>query len=468
MEYELELCDSEEFEINGGTWFITLPKVCRLIIDTPIFQRLRRIKQNGITDLVYPDATHSRFVHSLATASLAYDFMNVLQRKYPKCVTKTDILCVTIAALVHDLGHGPFSHLFEEIFKSGFCHEEISGKLFMKIINDYTAVRKGLLQLKDAEFALIQQLINPPSFENIDIEWPLLVPRHKAFLFAIVSNPLNGLDVDKLEYLMRDSSHSGVRICFDKEMVSRLINSVKICKHKDYNISWVSFYGTHGEDVHSVFSSRKRLYQVVYNHRFILIASEMMKKALRLAAPYLLFKGSNGKMIPLNQCSNDLDAYIKLDDSIYSFIRYSPLPEMEEAQKLLEQLEMRQIPKIIAKLDEIPLGKCSKTLKSQIEKILKNESFASFESNDIYTITKSFNGGKGDCDPLPYVLFYPRTDSSQTCTFNGDSVKSKHCIFVYASNKTSEEDAKKIFQLLMEFSKEAGIGEPKNMFKIQL
>uniref|UniRef100_A0AC35F9R4 HD domain-containing protein n=1 Tax=Panagrolaimus sp. PS1159 TaxID=55785 RepID=A0AC35F9R4_9BILA len=465
MDSDVEEFILEDFEINCGVWYITLPKICRFIIDTPIFQRLRRIKQNGITELVYPDATHTRFTHSLGVASLAYEFMNGLHEKYSDCVTKKEILIVTIAALVHDLGHGPFSHLFEDVFDGKFCHEEISGKLFVKIVNDYANVRKGLSPLNDADFALIQQLIHPPTFENCtDSDWPLLVPREKAYLFAIVSNPLNGLDVDKMEYLIRDSSHCGVQSYFNKDTVKVLIKSAKICKHLNYDFSWIAFCYKHYKCVHKIFETRKDLYQIVYNHRYLLPASEMgYKKAIQLAAPYLMFKGKNGNMIPLNQCYKDMDAYIKLDDSLYSLIINSTLPEMEGAQKILEELEFRSSPKIIAKFDEIPPRKCAKVLKVNIEKLLKGQIYSSFNSKDIYVTTKSFNGGKGDSDPLQKVLFYTRPDETKICIFNGDSIQSKHCIFIFAS--ASKNDAKKILEYLKKFSKENGIEEPKYMFK---
>uniref|UniRef100_A0A9J8CHY8 HD domain-containing protein n=1 Tax=Cyprinus carpio carpio TaxID=630221 RepID=A0A9J8CHY8_CYPCA len=95
------------------------------IIDTPQFQRLRHIKQLGGTYLVYPGATHTRFEHSLGMAYLAGRMIKVLQEDQPNAVEKIkqdlidekDVLCVQIAALCYNLGHGPFSHLYEKLHR---------------------------------------------------------------------------------------------------------------------------------------------------------------------------------------------------------------------------------------------------------------------------------------------------------------------------------------------------------------
>ena len=88
------------------------------IVDTPQFQRLRYLKQTGVCHFVYPNATHTRFQHSIGVGHLAFKFAEKLRKENPHLVDEKDSVCVMIAGLCHDLGHGPFSHLWE-----GFVHE---------------------------------------------------------------------------------------------------------------------------------------------------------------------------------------------------------------------------------------------------------------------------------------------------------------------------------------------------------
>ncbi len=143
------------------------------IIDTPQFQRLRRIKQLGATYYVFPGASHNRFEHSIGTCYLAGKLLTLLQQQQPDLdITDEEKLCVQIAALCHDLGHGPFSHLFEDAMRDilpgrEWTHEEASIKMF-----DYMIEKNNLkpifqqykLYKKDIQF--IKELIVGPSEET--------------------------------------------------------------------------------------------------------------------------------------------------------------------------------------------------------------------------------------------------------------------------------------------------------------
>src|SRR5207245_8764697 len=112
--------------------FITIYKHELDIIDTPIFQRLRRIRQLAGAHLVYPGAQHSRFEHSLGTMHIASQAATMLKEK--KYLDSDDVANLRLAALLHDIGHGPFSHLFEEAIqqKKRISHEKIGEKHILK------------------------------------------------------------------------------------------------------------------------------------------------------------------------------------------------------------------------------------------------------------------------------------------------------------------------------------------------
>uniref|UniRef100_A0A0C3SK24 HD domain-containing protein n=1 Tax=Guillardia theta (strain CCMP2712) TaxID=905079 RepID=A0A0C3SK24_GUITC len=97
---------------------ITLPPLLLAVIDTPQFQRLRKLKQLGAAEFVFPSATHTRFEHSIGVAFKAGQILRAIRDDQPLLnIDDRDILCVQLAGLCHDLGHGPFSHKFETFLR---------------------------------------------------------------------------------------------------------------------------------------------------------------------------------------------------------------------------------------------------------------------------------------------------------------------------------------------------------------
>ena len=162
--------------------FITLNKGILLnIVDHPFFQRLSRIKQLGLTYLVYPGAHHTRFHHAIGAAHLMGQAIHTLQEN-GFSISEEERISVTLAILLHDIGHGPFSHALEHSFVEGINHENISS-LFMDSLN------------KELDGALDM------AIEIFDNRYP------KKFLHHLVSSQL---DMDRLDYLKRDSFFTGV------------------------------------------------------------------------------------------------------------------------------------------------------------------------------------------------------------------------------------------------------------------
>lgn len=163
------------------------------IIDTYPVQRLRRVKQLGFSYLVYPGANHSRFEHSIGTLYLASSLAESLN------LSKEEKEIVRIAALLHDIGHGPFSHVSENIL--GYSHEDLTVKVIKKsVIADILREKFQVKEITD-------------------------VIKGKGILGQMLSSEL---DVDKMDYLLRDSYYTGV--AYGIIDIERLISSMRIEK----------------------------------------------------------------------------------------------------------------------------------------------------------------------------------------------------------------------------------------------
>jgi len=169
--------------------FIGLTEKELELLSTPVFQRLRRIKQLGNTHLVYPSACHSRFEHSPGVLNIATRMAEKLK------IDSDEIEIIRYAALLHDIGHGPFSHNFETILKSvntkKISHEDIT----LKIINEDDDICRILGDTKDAVISLFDD-------------------DNETANSKIISG---SIDADKLDYLRRDSFHIGVAWGDEKE-----------------------------------------------------------------------------------------------------------------------------------------------------------------------------------------------------------------------------------------------------------
>jgi hypothetical protein len=141
-------------------------------IDTPEFQRLRWIRQLGTNFWVYPSACHSRFSHSIGTYHIARTLLyRIYQEQRPQNLTERMIFLITSAALVHDIGHGPFSHDFERVLHCLFPgqiipdHEEMGGKILDAMWEKYEAVRK---EYSKEDLRLIKVLLEPQLLDFIE------------------------------------------------------------------------------------------------------------------------------------------------------------------------------------------------------------------------------------------------------------------------------------------------------------
>jgi len=216
------------------------------IIEHPYFQRLRRIKQLGLTHLIYPGALHTRFHHSIGAMHLMNKALAELKFK-ENDISEEETIAANIAILLHDIGHGPYSHALENSIVSGIDHESISS-LFISSLN----------QAFDNKLAMAIDIFNGNY--------------KKKFLHELVSSQF---DMDRLDYLKRDSFFTGV----SEGVINyeRLLSMIDI-KNDQIVIEAKGIYS-----VEKFITARRLMYWQVYLHKTVLVAEFMIMKLLKRA-----------------------------------------------------------------------------------------------------------------------------------------------------------------------------------------
>lgn len=236
--------------------FINLPyNIIFDLIEHPYFQRLRRIKQLGLTHLVYPGALHTRFHHSIGAMHLMQMALQTLKSKGIN-ISEKENKAALIAILLHDIGHGPFSHALENSILDGVSHELLS-EVFMKKLNETF----------DGELSMGIEI-----FKN---------EYKKGFLTQLVSSQL---DTDRLDYLTRDSFFTGV-----SEGVIGTQRIIKMLNVADGNLL-VEEKGIYS--IEKFLVARRIMYWQVYLHKTVLAAETILIKILE-RAKYLSSQGSD-------------------------------------------------------------------------------------------------------------------------------------------------------------------------------
>ncbi len=325
------------------------PELMR-IIDHPWFQRLRRIRQMGFADLVYPGASHSRLAHSLGACHLAGKAMDELNAK-GIVTSKEDYLAARMAALLHDIGHGPYSHSSEHTLV-GVRHEVLS-HLIMKRMNQEMG---GIMERAIGVF---------------DRSYPV------RYLHQLVSSQL---DVDRMDYLNRDSFYTGV-----SEGVIGYDRILQMLTVQD-NELMVEEKGA--QSVEKFIIARRLMYWQVYLHKTVL-GSEMLLVNILKRAKEICRNG--GKLFATPSLAyflqqdlteqdflNDpghLDRYCDLDDAdVTSAIKVWQLHDDRVLAELCKMLVLRRLYKVSFVTDRV-----EEQLAEKREKVRRQRGFAENE-----------------------------------------------------------------------------------------
>ena len=281
------------------------------IIDSPIFQRLRRIKQLSGAHLIYPGAQHTRFEHSLGVMHIASMASNSLKEK--GILKSHDIRDIRLAALLHDIGHGPFSHLFEEVLekRQKISHEDIGKKIILKTEIGDSISKSGFdkrfickLAFGDSKFQFMNELIS------------------------------GALSADIMDYLLRDGYFTGAEHA--KIDHNRLTYSLDVFKDQ------LALDKSALVNFETMMISRYQMFKAVYFHKTVRAGEVMLLEAMDLARN------------ELGLTSMNVDEFVKLtDDSILADLLSLPenKSDLKIAKKIAEDYEQRKLFKCVFETD---------------------------------------------------------------------------------------------------------------------
>jgi len=272
--------------------FISLPHDILLdVIEHPYFQRLRRVKQLGMSHLVYPGALHTRFHHALGATHLMFKAIQTLRRKGHE-ISENEEIGALLAILVHDIGHGPFSHTLEHDIVRGVSHEEISLWFMQRLSKEFEGALDTAMLIFEDKYS-------------------------KPFLHQLVSSQL---DMDRMDYLNRDSFYTGVSEgVIGSDRIIEMLNLKNDCLVVEQK-------GVYS--IEKFLVARRLMYWQVYMHKTVVASEVMLTFILRRAKELTrdgvkLFSSPAFELFLANDFTKTdfidrpelLDAFAQLDDN---------------------------------------------------------------------------------------------------------------------------------------------------------
>jgi len=256
--------------------YVKITEVERDLIDSPFIQRLRRIHQLAGAYLVYPGAVHSRFEHVIGTMNVAGVIAESLSKRIG--VDKDEIQEVRLAALLHDAGHGPFSHMYEEVLteKTDITHEDISQRVILETSIKDILEKHGFSPKKMSEFCVGKQTAKP------------------SYMNEIIAG---GHSADIMDYLLRDSYFTGVE--YGRVDIYRVIDSLYVVENH-LALDNAALYA-----FEALLIARYEMFKAVYFHRTVRAAELMLVHSMTLA----------DEVLHLTDLS-EMNDYLELTDEI--------------------------------------------------------------------------------------------------------------------------------------------------------
>lgn len=268
--------------------FIKIPhEILFDVIEHPYFQRLRRISQTGLLNLIFPGATHTRFHHAIGAMHLMFTALETLKQK-GIVITEEEEKSAMLAILMHDIGHGPFSHALENMLMDDWHHEKLSLLLMNRLNDEFCGQLTTAIEMFQGKY-------------------------HRKFFNQLISSQL---DVDRLDYLKRDSFFTGVSE--GNVNAQRIISMMNVC-NDELVIDAKGVYS-----IENFLTSRMFMYWQVYYHKTSALAEFILVKILERAKMLV----SEGAILPatdnlqyfLNREKNaatdeDVERFTQMDDN---------------------------------------------------------------------------------------------------------------------------------------------------------
>lgn len=515
--------------------------VVQLFLNSKYYQRLARVRQLGTCHLVYRGASHTRFEHSLGVAHLAKKLCEAIAERQPNLqTTKKDILCVTLAGLCHDLGHGPFSHIFEafRIHLEKDIHYEgppsgrgngCFGETYLEDLKctyrafqaDYEQSTEDVWPHERSSVFMIDAILQESGlaidymYERLDqplrqighgVDATTLVESStgqiltnrdwifvkecimgdkrgytirevqeygiqyrvgreepcREWLYDVVSNRHNGIDVDKMDYFVRDAKRTIVQDGIMDPIIDDAIvalsdcnqNNCPRCNHGERHYM-ICYAEKRLKAVSTFFTNRFDLHEQVYQHKTTSGSSRMIVDILRLAEPYFRIDGK-----PLSLSVLNAETFYKCDDEILTRIEADTNPRLKPAQDLIQRYKARDCYRIAGEIvldvrqeqDRVLWKRANKNPQEIVQEIWeiegRHEDDTTLELEDIVVETSYLHEGQKCQNPLKAVRFVNRVDlksytyeSSELTAHHVNLQKhpnllkeayDKHCLRVYA------------------------------------
>ncbi len=311
--------------------YVEVSQLALTFIDTEEFQRLRGIRQLGFSHFVFPSAHHTRFEHMIGCYHLVHRVLQFLKQNQPDLKElNNDRLCelVKLGALLHDIGHGPFSHPFDQYLLPQGCpeHEERSVQLVEKMVKKYN------IALESNEIEFIQHVILGKQFKDFP-----------EYLFQIVANHACEVDIDKFDYIVRDSFYCNMHTGFQQDY---LLHNIRVIDNQ------LCFRENQKDNIWQLFIARAKLTREIYKHHANLKYCVLIERILKEAKQF----------IDMKQCLED-DTWLTWNDESFLMFIKQRAPKDHIIHQLVKRFYTRKLPCLILQSNTPP--RCSTPLLQQ-------------------------------------------------------------------------------------------------------